>query len=41
MTSTSTLIVLLSPGTDDRAHVAALATLAARAFATQWAHQRP
>jgi sirohydrochlorin ferrochelatase len=26
----STLIVLLSPGTDDRAHVAALATLAAR-----------
>jgi len=30
MTSTDTLIVLLSPGTDDRAHVAALATLAAR-----------
>ena len=34
MTSTSTLIVLLSPGTDDRAHVAALATLAARVEAS-------
>ena len=34
MTSTSTLFVLLSPGTDDRAHVAALATLAARVEAS-------